>query len=424
MEPVATAAEVEGEAAWGTGDRSQLALVTVSHAVQHVYPAALAIAYPFVVVAFHVSYGTLGVVLAATGVVGGLLQGAAGMFERVSARLLLGGQNLALALATVLAAVAPSFGLFGLARLVGALASWPQHPVGSAVLARRFPRRRAYALSWHVAGGSIGTAVVPLAASALIASFGWRVGLGLFALPCAVGALAVGALLRDPAAPAHDHGGPPGHGPAGGEAPAAPVALRALFRRRQVLAALAAGTIAAGGRGLGALTTYVPAYLRSDLHLSTLAVGAVFTVVILGSIAGPVVAGHVADRVGRRRVLVVVYVLGAGAITGFVFVGSGLAVLAAVGFGVGVLAYAESPLLQAVFSEAAHGSADRAAFGLYFAIAYGVGALWLAVTGIVIDHFGFRAAFVVMAASFVVAGLVVAFAGADAPAEGRRESGR
>lgn len=421
MVPVATTAEIQEEAAWRPGDRAQLAVVTVSHAVQHVYPAALAIAYPFVVGAFHISYGTLGVVLAASGVVGGLLQGAAGMFERASARLLLGGQNLALALATVLAAVAPSFGLFGLARLVGALASWPQHPVGSAVLARRFPKRRAYALSWHVAGGSIGTALVPLAASGLIASLGWRVGLGLFALPCALGALAVGALLRDPAA-APPHGGPPGIEAAPAQAP--PVALRSLLRRREVLGALAAGTIAAGGRGLGALTTYVPAYLRSDLHLSTLAVGAVFTVVVLGSIAGPLVAGNVADRVGRRGVLVVVYLLGAGAITGFVFVGSGLAALAAVGFGVGVLAYAESPLLQAVFSEAAHGSADRAAFGLYFAIAYGVGALWLAVTGIVIDRWGFRAAFVVMAASFVVAGLVVALAGPDRTPAGRAGEGR
>ena len=138
MGVVTTLAEAKGRQTWRPGDWAQLGVVTASHAVQHVYPAALAITYPFVVTAFHVSYGTLGVVLAASGVVGGLLQGAAGLFERASARLLLGAQNLGLALATVLAAVAPTFGLYGLARLVGSLASWPQHPVGSAVLARRF----------------------------------------------------------------------------------------------------------------------------------------------------------------------------------------------------------------------------------------------------------------------------------------------
>lgn len=402
-------------ARWQPGDRSQLAVVTVSHAAQHVYPAALAIAYPFVVGTFHVSYGTLGAVLAVAGVIGGLLQGAAGLFERASARLLLGAQNAFLALATVLAAVAPSFAVFGVARVLGAAASWPQHPIGSAVLTRRFPRRRAFALSWHTAGGSIGTAVVPLAASGLVAGLGWRAGLGLFAAPLAVGAFAVGSFLQDPSV-GLDGGRQPGHG---GRARAEPsVPLRTLLRRREVLAALAAGTIAAGGRGLGALTTYVPAYLRSGLHLSPLAVGAVFTVVVLGSIAGPVVAGHLADRIGRRLVLSVVYVLGAGAIVAFALVGSGIGALVAVGFLVGVLAYAESPLLQAVFSDAAQGSADRAAFGLYFAVSYGVGALWLAVIGFVIDRFGFQVAFVVMAGSFVVAGAVVALAGR--PGDGRR----
>lgn len=405
-------------------DREQLAVVTFSHAVQHFYPAALAVAYPFVVVGLHVSYATLGIVLGVAGVLGGLLQAAAVFVERVSARLLLGLQNLGLAAATAVGAVAPGFALFAVARVVGAVASWPQHPVGSALLTRRFPHRRAYALSWHVAGGSLGTAVVPLLASGLIAGFGWRWGLGLFALPLAFGGLLVVWRLHDsPPAPHAGHG-PVERVPVEREA----VPLRRVLGRREVLSVLAAGTVAAAGRGLGALTTYVPAYLRSGLHLSTILVGALFTVVIVGSIGGPVLAGRVADRLGRRRVLVGVYLAGAAAIAGFALVGRSAVPLALVGLAVGVFAYAESPLLQAVFSESAAGSPERSAFGIYFAIAYGVGALWLAVVGELISHVGFRTAFLVMASSFVAAALLVLAGGpgvrADAAARGRPRAPR
>ncbi len=170
---------------------------------------------------------------------------------------------------------------------------------------------------------------------------------------------------------------------------------------------LAASTIAAGGRGLGTLTTYIPAYLRSGLHLSTLTVGALFTVVMAASITGPLVGGVLGDRYGQIRALVVTYLAGAAALVGFGYAGSGLGWLVVLGICVGVLAYTESPLLQAVFSGLTDDGAARSAFGAFFAIAYGVGALWTAVIGWVIDAAGFPAAFATMAGSFVAAAAVL-----------------
>ena len=74
--------------------------------------------------------------------------------------------------------------------------SRPQHPVGSAYLSDRFPHRRAAALSWHTAGGSLGTVAVPVLMSVAIAAAGWR--WALVALGAALGAC--GLLVR--AAPA------------------------------------------------------------------------------------------------------------------------------------------------------------------------------------------------------------------------------
>ncbi len=407
-------------------DVEQLAVVTFSHAVQHIYVAGLSVASPFVVTSLHVSYGALGVVLGVAGVVGGLLQGLAAFSTGISARLLLTLQNFGMAAASLVGAAA-GFAAFGAARCVGGIVSWPQHPVGSAVLTSRFPTRRAYALGWHVAGGSIGTAVIPIAVSALIASYGWRVGVAFLAAPIALGGVLVAWKLKDPE--------PGGAGPAGqvGTGPAVPTSqpagsghlelVRGILRSRQAVGALIAGTLAAGGRGLGTLAVFVPAYLKSGLHLQALTLGTLFTVLILGSIAGPVLAGHVADRLGRRPVLLVVYVIGAATIAAFVLVGRDLLALGAVGLLIGIFAYAESPLLQAVFADGLDDASHQRAFGYYFAVSYGVGSLWTIALGEIIDTAGFRWAFFVMAASFLAAAVVVWWAhpGRTAPPR-RRES--
>jgi len=418
--------------AWGRGDRATVGLLTGSHAVQHFYSAGLAVTYPFVVAHFHVSYATLGVVLTVAGVLSGVLQGTAGLVRRASARLLLGGQNLVLGLLSLAGAAAPGFAAFGAARCSAALAMWPQHPVGSAYLSERFPERRGIVLSWHTTGGSIGTVVVPILASALIAAWGWRWALVVLAVPMALGGILVGTRLpvephrrggegrnRQGRPGGTRHGQAPGAGDgealgAGGspEEAASRVSRSAaplwpMMRRRRVVAILAAGTMAAAGRGLGVLTAYIPAYLRSGVHLGALLVGAVFTVVVVGSVIGPVVAGHLSDRVGRRPMLLLSYLGGAVALVAFGFSGPSLVALVVSGLLVGMLAYAESPLLQSLFSDALEGADARGAFGLYFAISYGVGSLWLAIMGAIIARAGFTWAFVAMAGSFVIAAAIV-----------------
>ncbi|HEU5390223.1 MAG TPA: MFS transporter [Streptosporangiaceae bacterium] len=386
-------------------DRRALVVMTIAHGIQHFYVAGLAVTYPFVVAQFHVSYAVLGLWLSAAGLLGGLLQAAAGLLRRASARAVLTAQDLAMGGTALLGAAAPGFGAFGAARILGAAVSWPQHPVGSAYLSDRFPQRRATALSWHTAGGSLGTVAVPVLMSAAIAAAGWRWALVALGMALCAGGLLVRAAL------------PPERTGAGqaSERPAGRAGLWQLLRRRQVAAVLAAGTIAAGGRGLGTLSTYIPAYLRSGLHLSTLTVGTLFTLIMAASIAGPVAGGLLADRFGRARTLTVTYVAAAVAVAAFGYAGRSLWVLAVLGVCVGVLAYAESPLLQAVFSDLTGDGAARTAFGAFFAISYGVGSLWVAVIGWIIATAGFPAAFAAMAASFAAAAVIIGLAVRDEP---------
>lgn len=405
--------------------RRPLALVTMSHAVQHFYSSGVTLTYPLVVSEFHVSIGTLGLVLTISGLLAGLLQGLAGLIRKTTARTLLSGQSVGLAATSLLGAAAPGFALFGAARILAACVYWPQHPIGSAYLTERYPGRRATVLSWHTTGGSIGTVVIPIAVAAVIHAFGWRWALVALAAPMALGGVVVATgLPREAEHPDAEST----HGAGRAEGPPAPrLTVRDLLRSRTVLVVLAASTIAAAGRGLGTLSAYVPAYLQLHLRLSILTVGIVVTALVAASVVGPVMAGHVADRLGHLPVLLATYVAAAAALVAFPLVGGSLPALIPMAVVVGFLAYAESPLLQAVFSDAVEGANSRAAFGVFFAIAYGIGSLWFAVLGWVIDRFGYTAAFAAMGASFLVAGallLMLRGEGGMAPATpaGEREA--
>ena len=384
---------------WMKGDRQFIALVSLSHAIQHVYAGILPLTYPLVVTEYHISFATLGVILGVSRFLGGALQGAAGVFASTSARAMLGGQNVLLGVAAIGAGLAPNFPLFGAANIAGSVAGAPQHPVGSAALSQRFPQRLATVLSWHNTGGGLGTAVVPLLASAVIATWGWRTALVVFGVPISLAGIGLLLAMRAPS-PAR---------PAAASTRAPRTSLRQLLLRRGPVLIIASGTIAAAGRGLGVLSVYVPSYLAKGVGLAQLEVGAIVTVMAIGGLVGPIAMGTLADRFGRRRIISMSYIGGAAALGAFGLLVHSPVLLVIDALVVGLLAYAESPLLQSIFADQIDREAQQGAFGVYFMIAYGAGSIWVIALGAVIDSFGFTPAFLVMAAAFVAAAIMLTF---------------
>ncbi len=73
----------------------------------------------------------------------------------------------------------------------------------------------------------------------------------------------------------------------------------------------------------------------------------------------------------------------------------------------GTAVFSESPVLQAYLADRAVGPLRDVAFSVYFTFAFGIGAFWAVVIGQVVSAFGFPAAFGVMAASYLVAALML-----------------
>src|SRR5579872_3474878 len=379
--------------------------------------------YPILQRDYGFTYTQIGLLVAIPSFIGGFLQLLFGYLGRIASRkLMIGVGNLVVGLSMFLNGFVTTFGGFlgfGLLRGVGGA---PQHPVGSSILTDTLGKERhGFALAAHVAGGNVGTLLVPSIGTALIVRFGWQPTLMLFALPGLVAGTAVLIFARDPGITAAK---PAEAAPQAETRPARPAAqaarwraLIAPLRHRGVLIVIAASIAAAGGRGVGILTTYIPLYLTGSgksggLNLAHDAVAALFTLLLVGSVVGPLAAGRLSDRTGRRPILLLSYgfaalftillpILGGGHVPLWVIVVE-IALL-------GLAAYAESPLLQAYLADSVPEAEKDGAFGWYFTLAFGVGSIWSAALGGLIDSAGFATAFYVMAASYLCAGLILLF---------------
>jgi MHS family proline/betaine transporter-like MFS transporter len=136
-----------------------------------------------------------------------------------------------------------------------------------------------------------------------------------------------------------------------------------------------------------------------------------YGVLIVLSVPMPLIAGWLSDRVGRRPVIIGVYVGGAVAVVVFMLVGPSLVGLWLGIVLMGLFSFAESPQLQALLADIAPSTIRDASFALYFTLAFGVGSLWTALYGALIDWLGeptgLPLVFWLMAGSFVLAALAV-----------------
>src|SRR5579863_2420350 len=393
-----------------------LFLVSAAHAVIHALAVLMPLIYPLIQIQYHLSYTQIGLIVAIPNAVGGFLQIIFGLLSRyILRKVMLGVGNILVGISTFFTGTIVGFWSPMAWSTMSRIAGAPQHPVGSSYLTDRYgSKRHGYALAWHVAGGNIGTLAVPLIAGHLIGLWGWRPVLYLAALPGILFGIAILILvdernlldrrvIRKQQTSSNEETGTPQW----------KNSLKAMFaplRNRTLAIIMLVSIIAAGGRGLGNVTTYVPLYLQNIRHLDTGTISILFTVLLIGSVLGPLLGGRLSDRLGRRLMLYTFY--GASAVTTVLFVflaGPRMPIwlipisLVLMGFAV----YAESPLLQAYLADSASPAMRDNAFGLYFALAFGVGSVWSAILGWMIDHFGFDAAFWTMALSYIVAGALL-----------------
>lgn len=279
-------------------DRRGIATLAIGHACVDVTQGAVPALIPFLIRDRHWSYGAAGALVLAMTASSSLLQPLFGwLADRRSLRWLLPAGVVLAAVGIALAGVASdseplTFALVALAGLgVGAY-----HPEGARYANYVSGTRRASGMSLYSVGGNVGFALGPILVTPLVLAAGLHGTLWLL-----VPLLAVALLLARELPRLHDF-----H-PERLAATAGVHAARAAEPQPDRWRPFARVATIAGVRS-GAyfgLQAFVPSYFIAHFGSSTGVANAALTTVLVAGALGTLAGGRLADRVGRRRILVI-----------------------------------------------------------------------------------------------------------------------
>jgi MFS family permease len=409
--------ESDTEAGNSARATSALTLIAIAHGINHAQSAVKPLVFPLVLRELNFGYSELGIMLGVASAVGGLLQLGAGALGRVIPRhLILGLGNASVGLCFVLVGLAQSYLQFFFWTVMSRVGGAAQHPVGSALLSYHFKKKKlGVALATHFTAGNVGTAFIPLCAAVLIGLWGWRVVTILFALPAVLVGIAMCIWLKEPARvhATEISTGSTSFWRDSGQA----------IRDRKLRWILIAAMVAAGGSGHGIVSSFLPLYLSHNLGMDAPTVGFIFTLMMLGSIAGPLLGGKLADGFHPKMILICAYLISAAAIVSLPWFGANLFAVSVTTLLLGLTAFATHPILQTMVAQVTGDSLRDTGFAWFYTATFLAGAFWSPAVGYLSEWWGLTAAFAAMAASFMAASLCVlcgrfdrVSAGAAAPA--------
>ncbi len=263
-----------------------MALLSSGHFATDFANGVLPALLPFLKDRFSLSYTAVGGVILASQASSSLIQPVFGLWSDRRGAMWLLPAGVALAgVGIALAADAPCFWLVLLLVLISGLGSAAYHPEGSKFASLVSGRRRASGMAWFSIGGNLGFALGPIAATAVIAAFDLRGGL-ILAVPgllVAIAFLAAAPYLRSFAPE-----------PGAARAPAGeddPYAMKLLL-----------GVIALRSVAWFGLVTFVPLWEVSLGHSKSHGNHLLALMLFAGGV-GTLALGPLADRFGRRPVL-------------------------------------------------------------------------------------------------------------------------
>jgi MFS family permease len=378
-------------------------LLSIAHAVNHAQAVLLPLIYLRIIAEFGVTEYEVAYLAAIGALASGFVQLSFAKLTRVvSRRVLLTTGGVVFGAGFAAQGLMPTFLPFSIVNIASRIGGSPQHPVGNGLLAEQFPEaRRGFAISAHISGGNVGTVIVAIVGTWMIATIGWRWVAVVFGVPAVLIALAILVFVRESGT---DRRAATSHG-------SVREAFRTVLRDRSHRFIYLASILGGGGRGLGVVNLFALLYLTNVIGLKADVTNVMYAVLIVLSVPMPLVAGWLSDRLGRRPVIIGVYLGGAVAFAVFLLAGSLMAGLWVGILLMGLFSFAESPQLQALLADIAPPTIRDTSFALYFTLAFGVGSLWTAAYGAIIQILGDKAGlpivFWLMAISFVLAAVAV-----------------
>lgn len=348
----------------------KLLTLMLGHLTVDSYIGVVPVLYPILIGRFRLTLATVGLVSLAYSGMAAISQPLFGVIaDRYGTRFT--GVALAwTALTFALIGFVPSFPLLLVIACASGLGSGAFHPFAALDVRALLPAwRRSFGMSVYVTAGTVGVAIGPLLGIALFGTLGLH-GTGVLVIPGLVAGAYLLWKMRSPASQVARRG------PAGAAVQAVPV-----FALAMVI-----GVMMSRSWTVNVFQSFTPTWY-AQMGYGPSFYGPLATTLVLASAVGTVGCGTLADRFGRRTVILATLVLSAPAVLLYTLFPGPWAFLSAVL--IGVLAASTAPLMLLMAQQLMAARAGLAS-GLVMGLGFVTGALGVPINGFIADHIGLQ----------------------------------
>jgi len=387
-------------------------LISAGHGLTHWYTATFFLLLPLIGKELGLSYTEIGLIITVQHAVGAISNLPGGMIVDLVGKM---GYLMAASLFWVgfpyaLMSLTDSYWMLLVCVALVGIGNNIWHPAAISALAYRYPERKGLVLSFHGMGGNAADAIAPLVVGALLAWFSWRTVVVMNVVPGIVMATMILVMLG--AFAASTSRGESIN--AGGRKRSLADYVKefgTLLRNRTLM--LVCVSSAFRTMTQAGLLTFLPVYLAYELGYSPFLVGLCLTLMqAAGFVASPI-AGHLSDRMGRKRIVISSTILTGVMIAAMALAGKSIWFIVFVAL-VGFFLYAMRPVLQAWAVESTPPHLSGSGVGLQFGITAVGASISPALFGIIADAYDIHTAFFFLAGTIVAANFLVFFMPAEA----------
>jgi MFS family permease len=383
-------------------------LISIGHGLTHWYTATFYILLPLIGRELGLSYTEIGLIMTIQHLAGAISNLPGGMLVDTVGRK---GYLMAISLFWVgfpyaLMSLTHNYWmLLACVTLVG-IGNNLWHPAAIPTLAYRYPQRKGLVLSFHGMGGNVGEALAPLVVGALLAWFSWRTVVVINVVPGVVMAVMILAMLGALTMARTREDDSINGGATAWSMKGYLRDFASLLRNRSLM--LVSCSSAFRTMTQVGLLTFLPVYLAYELGYNPFVVGVCMTLLqVAGFIAAPF-AGHLSDKLGRKRIVMSSMVLTGIMIAGMAMAGKSVLFVVFIAL-VGFFLYAMRPVLQAWAVESTPKHLAGSGVGLQFGIQAVGASIAPAIFGMIADATDIYTGFYFLAGTIIFANVLVFF---------------